>query len=139
MKMEFILFERMAEIFLAIIGNPLVYLPLIGAWIITSIYFIINKDEALGHTYVMSTGIAHIFTAYVVSPFAKSDVPWSLGDLRTIVVLILFLYGVFLVVLGILKAFPDALAEFFGNESHLVYRGIVIGTTHDCYDTRNLS
>ena len=109
---------RISEILSAVISNPLVYLPLIGAWVITSLYFIINRDEKHGHTYVMSTGIAHIFTAYIISPFAIPNIEWSLSDLRTIVVLVLFFYGLILTVMGISRAFPDILAEFFGDPSH---------------------
>ncbi|VGO22584.1 hypothetical protein [Pontiella sulfatireligans] len=110
--------HRVAAIMDAVIGNPLVYMPLIGAWFITETYFIVNSDEAHGHTYVMSTGIALIFTAYMISPFAVKHLAWSLLELRTFVVMVLFLYGVFLVLFGILKQFPDLLAEFFGDPGH---------------------
>lgn len=102
----------------AVIGNPLVYMPLIGAWFITEIYFIINCDEAHGHTYVMSTGIVLIFTSYMISPFAIKHLSWSLLELRTFVVMALFLYGGFLIIFGIMKLFPDFLAEFFGDPGH---------------------
>lgn len=117
MEIELII-NRISEILSAIVANPIVYLPLIGAWLITAIYFIINRDEKHGHTYVMSTGIAHIFTAYIISPFARPELSWSFSDLRIIVVVILFSYGILLVILGISKAFPDFLAEFFGDPGH---------------------
>ena len=109
---------RASDILSAIVSNPIVYLPLIGSWLIIAAYFIINKGEKHGHTYVMSTGIAHIFTAFIISPLAKTEMPWSFSDLRTIVVTILFSYGLILVILGIMKAFPDFLAEFFGDPGH---------------------
>lgn len=102
----------------AVIGNPLIYMPLIGAWFITEIYFIINCDEAHGHTYVMSTGIVLIFTSYMISPFAIKHISWSLLELRTLVVMALFFYGVFLIIFGIKKLFPGVLAEFFGDPGH---------------------
>jgi hypothetical protein len=79
---------------------------------------VVNHDEKHGHSYVMSTGIAHIFTAFMISPFAKPDMDWSFSELRTLVVIILFIYGLLLVVLGIIKLFPDFLAEFFGDPGH---------------------
>ena len=125
-KMEIsIILQRITEILSAIASNPFVYLPLIGAWIITSLYFIINHDEKHGHTYVMSTGIAHVFTAYIISPFAKQDLEWAVSDLRTIVVLILFAYGLLLIILGVMKAFPDFLAEFFGDPGHALAPGLM--------------
>jgi hypothetical protein len=66
----------------------------------------------------MSTGIAHLFTAYMISPFAIPSIQWSFSDLRTIVVVALFAYGFLLTTLGISKAFPDLLAEFFGDPGH---------------------
>ncbi|MEN8254275.1 MAG: hypothetical protein ABFR33_02290 [Verrucomicrobiota bacterium] len=110
--------DRAIQIMVAVIGNPLVYLPLIGAWFITESYFIINCDEPHGHTYVMSTGIALIFTAFMISPFAVRDISWSLMELRTFVVMVLFFYGVLLVFFGIMKLFPGFLAEFFGAPGH---------------------
>ncbi|MCF7849172.1 MAG: hypothetical protein K9M45_09995 [Kiritimatiellales bacterium] len=117
MELSLIL-HRMAQIMVAIIGNPLVYLPLIGAWFITELYFIINCDEAHGHTYVMSTGIVLIFTACMISPLAVKNISWYPVELRTFVVVAMFLYGLFLVFFGILKLFPDFLAEFFGDPGH---------------------
>lgn len=112
------IFLRMFDIIAAIGSNPLVYLPIIGSWFITAIYFIVNPTDNRGFTYVMSTGIAHIFTAYAVSPFAKYGVYWDFGDMRTIVVLALFTYGLFLILMGMMHEFPNWLAEFFGDPSH---------------------
>ena len=113
-----LIIDRTIRIMAAAIGNPLVYLPLLGAWFITELYFIINCDEPHGHTYVMSTGIALIFTSFMISPFAIRDISWSLMELRTFVVMVLFFYGVFLVLCGIMKLFPHFLAEFFGAPGH---------------------
>jgi len=120
-----LIFDRMIQIMAAVIGNPLVYLPLIGAWFITESYFIINCDEPHGHTYVMSTGIALIFTAFMTSPFAVRDISWSLMELRTFVVMVLFFYGVLLVLFGIMKLFPRFLAEFFGAPGHALVPGLM--------------
>ena len=113
-----IILNRIHQIMVAVIHDPLVYFPLIGTWFITELYFIINNDEAHGHTCVMSTGIALIFTAFMISPFAIKSISWSLGHLRTFVVVALFLYGFFLVLFGIMKLFPRFLAEFFGAPGH---------------------
>ena len=113
-----LIFDRMIQIMGAVVGSPLIYLPLIGAWFITELYFIVNCDEPHGHTYVMSTGIALIFTAFMISPFAIRDISWSLMKLRTFVVVALFLYGMLLVLFGIMKLFPHFLAEFFGAPGH---------------------
>ena len=112
------LIHRIARILDAVISDPLVYLPLLGAWFITELYFIVNCDEAHGHTYVMSTGIALMFTAFMVSPFTIDDISWSYSKLRTAVVVGLFLYGVLLVLCGILRMFPRFLAEFVGAPGH---------------------
>jgi hypothetical protein len=117
--------HRIVDIAFAVCGHPLVYLPMIGAWLITEMYFIINCDEAHGHTYVMSTGIALIFTAFMISPLSAQSVSWSLLQLRTLVVLALFFYGLFLVVFGIKKAFPGLLAEFFGDPGHSLVPGMM--------------
>ncbi|MCK5676171.1 MAG: hypothetical protein KAH99_04055 [Verrucomicrobia bacterium] len=117
--------DRAIQIMGAVIDNPLVYLPLIGAWFITESYFIINCDEPHGHTYVMSTGLALIFTAFMISPFAVRDISWSLMELRTFVVMVLFFYGVFLVFFGIMKLFPGFLAEFFGAPGHALIPGMM--------------
>ncbi len=113
-----VVIERIDRIVHIVAANPLVYMPMIGTWLITELYFIINREEAYGHTYVMSTGIALIFTSYIVSPFAIKDVYWSLMHLRTLVVGLLFFYGLFLVVFGIQRKFPGILAEFFGDPGH---------------------
>jgi hypothetical protein len=112
------LLDRVLMVLSAVVSKPLVYLPLIGVWIVTGIYFIMNHDEKHGHSYVMSTGLAQVFTAFMISPFAKPELEWSFSDIRTVVVLMLFVYGLLLTVLGIIKAFPDFLAEFFGDPGH---------------------
>ena len=112
------IYHRMIRIASAVIHDPLVYFPLIGAWFITELYFIINADDKHGHTYVMSTGIALIFTAFMISPFAIKDISWSYSQLRTGVVVALFLYGFFLILFGIMRLFPHFLAEFFGAPGH---------------------
>jgi hypothetical protein len=117
--------ERIFEILSAIGSKPLIYMPLIGAWLITGIYFIINKDEKHGHSYVMSTGIAHIFTAYMISPFAIPELEWSFNDLRVIVIMALFAYGLILTILGIAKACPDFLAELLGDPGHALVPSIM--------------
>lgn len=117
--------ERIERIAHIVVAHPLVYMPMIGAWLITELYFIINREEAHGHTYVMSTGIALIFTAYMISPFAIKDVAWAFLQMRTLVVMSLFLYGLFLVVFGIRKKFPGFLAEFFGDPGHALVPGMM--------------
>jgi len=119
------LIERTVEIWAAILGNPLVYMPLIGNWMITALYFIVNDEERRGHTYVMSSGIAHLFTAYVISPFAKADMSWSFSDVRTLVVTILFAYGLLLVVTGILQKLPEYMTDFFGDPGHALVPGMM--------------
>jgi len=119
------LLERGVEIFAAIIGNPLVYLPLIGSWFVTAMYFILNAKEDRGYTYTMSSGIAHVFTAYVVSPFAHADIGWSFSDIRTIIVMALFVYGLFLIIIGIIHGVPKWMAEFFGDPGHALIPGIM--------------
>ncbi|MFT4343580.1 MAG: hypothetical protein ACMXYE_02425 [Candidatus Woesearchaeota archaeon] len=112
------LLYRTIEIWSAFLADPIIYFPLLGSWIITVSYFIINHDEKHGHTYVMSTGIAHIFTAYIISPLAVPDIAWNFSDLRIIVVGLLFVYGCVLVIFGITRSVPDFLAEFFGDPGH---------------------
>ncbi|MCF7817428.1 MAG: hypothetical protein K9M54_06065 [Kiritimatiellales bacterium] len=113
-----VVIHRIGQIMEAVIGNPLVYLPLIGAWFITEMYFIIHCDEVHGHTSVVSTGIALIFTAFMISPCAIKNIAWSLFELRTLVVVALLFYGLFLVFYGFVKLFPGFLAEFFGAPGH---------------------
>lgn len=110
--------QRIARIAEVVVDHPLIYFPMIGAWIITELYFIINSDEAHGHTYVMSTGITLIFTSYIISPFAIKTITWHLLELRTLLVSAMFFYGFFLVVFGIRKKFHSAIAEFFGDPGH---------------------
>ena len=113
-----LILQRAQEVVSAIVSKPIIYFPLIGAWVITGLYFIINKDEKHGHTYVMSTGIALVFTAYIISPFNVPEITWSFSDLRTVVVILLFFYGLILTVLGIMRSFPNFMAEFFGDPGH---------------------
>jgi hypothetical protein len=125
-KMEpSLIIERIERIAHIVVDHPLIYMPMIGAWLITELYFIINREEAHGHTYVMSTGIALIFTSYMISPFAIKDIHWSLMHMRTLVVMSLFLYGLFLVVFGIMKKFPGFMAEFFGDPGHALVPGMM--------------
>lgn len=121
-----IVFHRALQIAAAMVHEPLVYLPLVGAWFITELYFIVNCDEAHGHTYVMSTGIALIFTAFMISPLAIDNISWTYSKLRTLVVVLLFLYGCFLVLFGILRLFPHLLAEFFGAPGHALVPSMMV-------------
>ena len=120
-----LIIERIDVIARSVFCQPLVYMPMIGAWLIAALYFIIHRDEAHGHTCVMSTGIALIFTSYMISPFAIKDVHWELLQMRTLVVASLFFYGLFLVVVGIRKIFPGFLAEFFGDPGHSLVPGMM--------------
>lgn len=113
---------RIAEI---VYDHPLIYLPLIGAWLITELYFIINSDDVHGHTYVMSTGITLIFTSYMISPFALGPDSTYFGQKHLALVLIIFLYGLFLVAAGIRRKFHPFLAEFFGSPGHSLIPGMM--------------
>lgn len=117
--------HRIACITEVVTDHPLVYFPLIGAWLITELYFIVNAEESHGHTYVMSTGITLIFTAYIISPFAIKTITWHLSELRTLLVLSLFCYGLFLALFGILNKFPPLLAEIFGDPGHSLVPGMM--------------
>ncbi len=121
-----IIIERAVQIGFAIIDNPLIYIPLIGSWIITASYFIINHDERHGHTYVMSTGIAHIFTAYMVSPLAMPGMTWNISNPKIIAMIVLLAYGIFLTICGVMKTFPDVLAEFFGDPGHALIPSMMV-------------
>jgi hypothetical protein len=121
-----LIYHRIIDISKIVIGEPLVYLPLIGAWLITELYFIIHSDEVHGHTYVMSTGITLIFTSYMLSPFAQEASDGSYFGLRNLaLVLLLFMYGLFLVISGIRRKFRPWIAEFFGAPGHSLVPGLM--------------
>ncbi|MDF7808327.1 hypothetical protein P4E94_12810 [Pontiellaceae bacterium B12219] len=121
-----LIYHRIIDIAKIVIDEPLVYLPLIGAWLITELYFIIHSDEAHGHTNVMSTGITLVFTAYMLSPFAQDAGEGSYFGLRNMaLVLVLFLYGLFLVFAGIRRSFRPWVAEFFGVPGHSLVPGLM--------------
>lgn len=113
-----LIYHRLIDIAKIVHDHPLVYLPLIGAWLITELYFIVNADEAHGHTYVMSTGITLVFTAYILSPFAVSEEGAYFGRLHVLLVSALSAYGFFLILFGIRKKFHPWIAEFFGDPGH---------------------
>lgn len=117
--------ERIDRIVRIVAANPLVYMPMIAAWLIAELYFIIHRDETHGHGSVMSTGLTLVFTSYMISPFAIKDISWCLFHLRTLVVMGLFLYGLFLLVLGMRKQLPVCMAEFFGDPGHPLVPGLM--------------
>ena len=113
-----VLFERALEILKIILADPIIYFPLVGAWMITSIYFLVHPSENHGETYVMSTGITLLFTSYVISPLANPNLFWTTDDPRTMIVLGIFLYGTLLITLGILKKTPQFLENILGDSGH---------------------
>jgi len=113
-----IILERVLLIGSAILQEPLIYFPLIGSWILTSIYYLINSDEGYGHSSAFSNGIAHIFTAYMISPLIKSDILWEFTDLKILITLGLFAYGVLIITLSITQIIPEFLAGFIGDPGH---------------------
>lgn len=119
------IYHRIIDIAEIVYDHPLIYLPLIGAWLITELYFIINSDDAHGHTYVMSTGITLIFTSYMISPFALDPDGTYFGRKHLALVLVIFLYGLFLVACGIRRKFHPFLAEFFGAPGHSLVPGMM--------------
>jgi hypothetical protein len=121
-----LIYHRIIDIAKIVIDQPLVYLPLIGAWLITELYFIIHSDEAHGHTNVMSTGITLVFTAYMLSPFAQDAADGSYFGLRNLALdLMIFLYGLFLINAGIRRSFRPWIAEFFGAPGHSLVPGLM--------------
>ncbi|MDF7800956.1 hypothetical protein P4C99_15880 [Pontiellaceae bacterium B1224] len=121
-----LVYHRIIDIAKIVVDEPLVYLPLIGAWLITELYFIIHSDEAHGHTNVMSTGITLVFTAYMLSPFAQDVDEGTYFGLRNLaLVLMLFLYGLFLINAGIRRSFRPWIAEFFGAPGHSLVPGLM--------------
>ncbi len=120
-----LIIERIDWIVRIVAGNPLVYMPMIGAWMIRTLYFIIHRGDTHGHGSVMRTGIVLVFTAYMISPFAIKDISWSLFHLRTLVVMGLFLYGMFLLVFGMRQQLPACMAEFFGDPGHPLVPGLM--------------
>jgi hypothetical protein len=120
-----LIYHRGLAILETITSNPLVYFPMIGAWLITEIYYILYCDEKHGQSAVMSTGIALMFTALVLAPASPRLLLSTLPQLRTLVILLLFFYGLFLVIFGLGQHLPGSLAEFFGAPGHSLVPGMM--------------
>jgi len=118
-----LLIERIIQIFWFIIANKLTFIPLIGSWVIRTLYLIINPDEERGHTYVIATGLALLFTGYSISPFAK-DYPLAIS-IEFILSLGLAGYGILLIVLGLFKLMPEFLIDFFGDPGHVIIPAVL--------------
>lgn len=113
------LIPRLLQIFSIIVKYPGAYLPIIGAWIVTAIYFIAHPSEKPGFTYAMSTGIAMAFTAVSVIFRGVATYSVTIPSAGFFVMLAMIIYGVVLIVLSIFHLLPEILADIFGDPGHV--------------------
>lgn len=115
-----LLLPRLQDIIAIIWNYPGAYLPILGAWIVTAIYFVIHPSEHPGHTYAMSTGIALAFTAISVifKGVATYSAEW--GTIGFYLMIGLIAYGALLVVLAMAHSLPEVLADVLGDPGHVL-------------------
>jgi hypothetical protein len=115
-----LMLPRLQQIINIIIAFPGAYLPIVGAWVVTAIYFIIHPGEHPGYTYAMSTGIALAFTAISVIFKAVATYSVDYGTTGFYLMVGLIIYGVILIILGITHIIPELVADFLGDPGHVV-------------------
>lgn len=113
-----LMLPRAQAILAVIIAFPGAYLPILGSWVVTAIYFVMHPGEHPGYTYAMSTGIALAFTAVSVifRGVATYSVTWGTTGFYLMVGLIV--YGIVLILLGITHLIPEIIADFLGDPGH---------------------
>lgn len=121
-----LMLPRLQQILNVIIAFPGAYIPILGAWIVTAIYFIIHPGEHPGYTYAMSTGISLAFTG--ISVIFKGVATYSVtyGTTAFYLIVGLIVYGVILIVLGITHIVPEIIADFFGDPGHVVIPTLLV-------------
>lgn len=113
------LIPRLYQIFSIVAHYPGAYLPIIGAWIVTAIYFIAHPGEHPGFTYAMSTGIALAFTAISVIFKGVATYSVTIPSAGFYVMIGMIVYGAALIVLSIMHFLPEFLADAFGDPGHV--------------------
>jgi hypothetical protein len=120
---------RIADLLLAPVEHPDMLWtlgPMIIALILMQLYFGRNKDEALGWNTAFGNSVALIFISasllrgvYIssgdisIKGFLMASIYFN--DLRIIIILLLFMYGILLATISFFHWFPEKLAFFIMN------------------------
>ena len=120
---------RIADLVLAPLEHPEMLwtlIPMITALILMQLYFGRNKDEALGWNTAFGNSVALIFisasllrSVYIASGdisikgFLSASIYFN--DLRIIIILLLFMYGILLSLISFFHWLPERLAFFIMN------------------------
>ena len=113
--------QRFVEVFGVIVGDPLVYLPLLGMWLMFEVYYIISSSDGdVKESDLLENSVSTIYVAFVISPVFEEGLSlaaFSDPTPRTILSIILFCYAGFLIIAAYTKMLPQFMVHILGGAS----------------------
>ena len=115
--------ERAAQILNLILGDPLVYLALLGIWLLFEIYYLVsNSDNDIKESDLLENSISSIFVSLMISPLITGGGKLSIAAFanptsKTMLSIILFVYACFLIFCAFTKILPHFMVYILGGAS----------------------
>lgn len=113
---------RFGDIYTLVMGEPLVYIPLLGMWLLFELYYIVSSsDSDVKESDLLENSISSIYVAIMISPLFGDEgftlAAFSDPSARTWLSIILFCYAGFLIIMAFTKMLPQFLVHIFGGAS----------------------
>ena len=114
--------QRFGQVIALIKGEPLVYLPILGLWLIFELYYTVSSsDSDVKESDLLENSISSVYVALVISPLFGEEgfsfAAFSSPSPRTWLSIILFCYAGFLILMAFTKALPQFLVKILGGAS----------------------
>ncbi len=115
--MDFILLERLADVWAVFLHHPKAYFPIIGEWFLTVLYTMISGDHE-SHAEIYATGVTLGFVGFELLPF-ENPTEMTFANPIIYVSIVLMVYAVFLIIIAAKEMMPDFLTHIFGSPGAL--------------------
>ncbi|MBI2546534.1 hypothetical protein HYV81_05110 [Candidatus Woesearchaeota archaeon] len=114
--------ERVGDVIGLIMGEPLVYIPLLSMWLLFELYYIVSSsDSDVKESDLLENSVSSIYIAVMISPLFGDEgfslAAFSNPSARTWLSIILFCYAAFLIIMAFTKMLPQFLVHVFGGAS----------------------
>ncbi len=107
----------------AILDQPLIYMPILGVWFLFELYYIVSSSENdIKESDILGNGVSSVYTAIMISPLVYGGGDFSLSAFadpspRTLLSIGLFVYSGFMIVAAFTKILPKFIVDILGGAS----------------------
>ena len=108
--------ERVVDIVGVLTKDPLLYIPMLGWWLIFELYYLKHRHDEIRDVDVLDNGLSAIYTGIYISPIVQglAATAFTAPTNKTMLSFIFMGYGLFLVIVAFTKLLPRFLVTLFG-------------------------